>query len=112
MKIAIKHNSIFKEEDYKDRFKEIELIKEPYSYQIIEVDKEDVVFEDFDFIDNKYIFNDDKHKERVSKNASNIFINEMERQYLNEMFISYAKSKKTKDIKDTEYLKIKENING
>lgn len=40
------------------------------------------------------------------------FINEMERQYLNEMFISYAKSKKTKDIKDTEYLKIKENING
>lgn len=68
MKIAIRSNEIFI--DYAERFSDVEITAEPYNYQIAilpdDIDKDKIIYTDFDIIDGKYIFNDSRYNNRIT----------------------------------------------
>lgn len=68
MKIAIRNNEVFI--DYAERFSDVEIISEPYNYQIAivpdEIDIAEITYTDFDIIDRKYIFNESRYNKRIT----------------------------------------------
>lgn len=68
MKIAIRNNEIFI--DYAERFSDVEIISEPYNYQIAivpdEIDIGEITYTDFDIVDGKYIFNESRYNNRIT----------------------------------------------
>lgn len=68
MKIAIRSNEIFI--DYAERFSDEEITAEPYNYQIAilpdDIDKDKIIYTDFDIIDGKYNFNVTKFNTRIT----------------------------------------------
>lgn len=68
MKIAIRNNEIFI--DYAERFSDDEITAEPYIYQIAilpdEIDIAEIMYTDFDIVDDKYMFNESRYKARIT----------------------------------------------
>ena len=84
MRIAIRNNDIFPEEQWADWIQEnpSAITEEPYNYQIIEIsdniDPKKLAFRHFDFSNGQYQFNEQKYSEVVvselrSRRASECF---------------------------------------
>lgn len=76
--IVIDENGVEHEEL---KYNREELVKPPYFYQIVEVDDkyEDCVYSDFDYINDKFVFNPNKYNARKEKENADVRIEELKR---------------------------------
>lgn len=72
-KIAIRGNEIYK--NYSQRFSDIEIQKEPYNYNIVEIDSEYIDCEYSDFVENVFVL--DNYKLRKLKENASIELQEI-----------------------------------